>query len=479
MSKVNFIDELKADAEKLTAGLDAREFERTAHNDILNLLKAQIKHINYREVARLDEGEKLQRKHHSIITIEKLLETATLNQWGIATQNGFIYLYNGAYWQVIDKAGFMGFLGEVSHKMGVYEFDAKHHLFRDELYKQFLATANLPTPPIDTNVTLINLLNGTFEITDKEQKLREPDAKDFLKHRLNFKYDPKATAPIFQKFLDVCLPDANCQKVLAEYVGYIFTHSLKLEKALILYGGGANGKSVFYEVITALLGSENTCSYSLENLTKSDSYQRAELSNKLVNYASEINGKLEASIFKQLVSGEPVEARQIYETPFIMTNYAKLIFNCNELPREVEHTNAFFRRFLIIPFSVTIPESEQDKKLAQKIIDSELSGVFNWVLAGLSRILKNETFTDSDLIAQQLSDYKKESDSVQMFVEDEGYKTSNQYTKPLKELYAAYYSYARDSGYKVVNIRNFGERLKSAGFTKEKNRIGQIVWCEK
>ena len=84
------------------------------------------------------------------------------------------------------------------------------------------------------------------------------------------------------------------------------------------------------------------------------------IANKLVNYASEISGKLETSIFKQLVSGEPVEARLPYGKPFSITGYAKLIFNCNELPKDVEQTRGYFRRFLIIPFEVTIPEAEQD-----------------------------------------------------------------------------------------------------------------------
>jgi putative DNA primase/helicase len=114
------------------------------------------------------------------------------------------------------------------------------------------------------------------------------------------------------------------------------------------------------------------------------------LANKLVNYASEINGNLEASIFKQLVSGEPVEARLPYGQPFHFEEYAKLIFNCNELPKDVEHTNAYFRRFLIIPFDVTIPPQEQDKNLHTKIIEKELSGVFNWVLQGLNRLLEQK-----------------------------------------------------------------------------------------
>src|SRR5690606_16817975 len=109
-------------------------------------------------------------------------------------------------------------------------------------------------------------------------------------------------------------------------------------------------------------------------------YARAMLANKLLNYATEINGKLETSTFKQLVSGEPVEARLPYGEPFTLTNYAKLIFNCNELPKDVEQTHAYFRRFLIVPFEVTIPGTEQDKELSKKIIESELSGVFNWVL---------------------------------------------------------------------------------------------------
>jgi putative DNA primase/helicase len=54
-----------------------------------------------------------------------------------------------------------------------------------------------------------------------------------------------------------------------------------------------------------------------------------------------------------------------------------MIFNANELPRDEEQTNAFFRRFIIVPFDVTIPAEEQDRKLHRKIIDGELAGAFN------------------------------------------------------------------------------------------------------
>lgn len=48
---------------------------------------------------------------------------------------------------------------------------------------------------------------------------------------------------------------------------------------------------------------------------------------------------------------------------------------------------------MILPFNVTIPEAERDPELAAKIINTELSGIFNWILKGLNRILKNKRFT--------------------------------------------------------------------------------------
>jgi putative DNA primase/helicase len=448
------------------------------YQKVLRELLAQIERVDFRERAGLDDGDKIARKLYAVISIDEVIETAVRNNWGLCTKDGFIYVFNGKYWQVVNAEDFKPFLADAAMKMGVPVLEAKYHLFKDELYKQFLSASNLPTPEKRPNV-LINLTNGTFEITSDKQELREQRREDFIKYQLPFEYNPAARCPIFDKYLLRVVPDADCRKVLAEYLGYIFINNLKLEKAMILYGSGANGKSVFFEIVNAILGDENICSYSLQNLTKYDSYQRAELSNKLLNYASEINGKLEASIFKQLVSGEPVEARQIYGKPFVMREYGKLMFNCNELPKEVEQTNAFSRRFIIIPFNQTIPEAEQDPDLAKKIIASELSGVFNWLLDGLRRVLSQKKFTQSALAREQVDAYRRESDSVAMFIEDERYKPATEDCVFLKELYGDYKTFCRDSGYHSCSQRTFSERLRSQGFHMERKSSGNVVYVKK
>ena len=235
---------------------------------VLSALTDQLKQVDFREWAGLDDGDKITQKIYVVGTIDEIIKAATVNNWGLGIKNGFTYLFNGKYWQPLDLDTLKLFLANAAKKLGVPNIEANYHRFRDELYKQFSAVLNIDTPEQPKGVTLINLQNGTFEISDEGQKLREYRREDFLKYQLPFEYDPKAKAPIFDRYLKRVLPDENCRKVLAEYIGYIFTSGLKLEKVAILYGGGSNGKSVFFDIIKALIGKDNICSYSLQSLTK-------------------------------------------------------------------------------------------------------------------------------------------------------------------------------------------------------------------
>jgi putative DNA primase/helicase len=432
----------------------------------------------YNELVKKLNSMGVSKQHYIIYSIEELLRLAIVNNWGICRNLSFIYFYNGAFWRLSDSDELKTFLSKVAEKMGVTRADAKFYKFVDDLFKQFHFDANLPKPSEVTHSTLINLQNGTFQITPEVQTLRKPDRKDFLKYQLPFSYDPNANAPIFQKFLNRVLPDVECQTVIAEYIAYLFVQSanLKLEKALFFFGSGANGKSVLFEVINALLGPENISNFSLQSLTDNTGYYRASLANKLVNYASEINGNLETGVFKQLVSGEPVEARLPYGQPFILTNYAKMIFNGNTLPKDVEHTNAYFRRFLIIPFNVTIPPEEQDKDLDKKIIANELPGIFNWVLAGLERLLAQRNFSKCDAAEKMLADYKVQSDTVALFIEDLNYTVSTTENLQLSALLSEYKTYCIENGYKHVSNRVLAERLRGMGVDVHRNKKGMAVY---
>ena len=475
-------DAIKAEMAQLTA-----DPPRKTKANILKSLIEQIEPIDFAEkqYPNLPDEErkekKVNRSEIRVLILDEILKVAQENNWALCKQGGFSYLYNGAYWEALDEEDLKHFLSACAKAMGLKPTLADDYKFVKELYEQFLFSAHLQPPEYDNDTVLINLINGTFRINTHTQELIPFSPTHFLTYQLPFEYNRQATCPIFMNYLKRVLPDKTAQAVLAEYAGYLFIRhgsGLKFEKCLILYGSGANGKSVFFEVLTALLGRENVSTYTLFELTDKTGYYRAEIANKLLNYASEISREMNADLFKKLASGETFTARSPYGKPCEVRNYAKMIFNANELPKDTEQTNAFFRRFLIVPFLETIPEAEQDKELHRKIIENELAGVFLWVLDGLGRLLSNKKFTECHLAAETLKQYQVESDSVQMFLSDNEYQPSTNETRLLRELYVEYKMYCNEDGYRVCSNRTFADRLRKKQFDIRKSG-DRYVYIEK
>jgi putative DNA primase/helicase len=439
------------------------------HVEVLQEILDALDKIDFHAVAGLEPGDNLPQKYVIVICIKELLSKVKEQKLDLARKDDFIFAFNGACWKEFSRDQIKNFLGKVAKKLGVTELEAQHYEFQNKLYLQFLSAAYFEPIQPQGDKVLINFQNGTLEITKDSQKLREFRAEDFLTYQLPFDFDESADAPIFRTYLDKVLPEKELQDIASEFVGYVLTKGLKMEKAMFLYGDGANGKSVFFDIINALLGKENISNFSLSNLL--EEHNRALIAYKLLNYGSEINATRTRDEFKNLVSTEPIQARLKYGNSFTMENYAKLCFNCNELPKDFDHTNAYFRRLLIVPFRVTIPESEQDKTLAQKIIKNELPGVFNWILNGLKRLLIAEKFTESEIINQTLETYKHESDSVACFADEQ----PDLVGLSLKIAYADYRAFCIDCGFKPLGRNNFAKRLQTHGFLLETLRNGVII----
>lgn len=450
----------------------------------VKILHSLLQHVHAKspkEVAKVEDDFQLSERDLVVVTVEHVLDVAIKYQWALARYQDSYYLFTGTHWKKVTDDELRSFLGKAAENIKVDRFLARHYSFKENLLKQFYASGYFTPPASNNSETKINLANGTYVISKDRHYLKPFDKADFMLYRLSFPYDPSATAPRFQKYLDRVLPDQGKQMVLAEYLGYVFIRNavLKLEKALILFGTGQNGKSVFFEIVLKLLGTENVSNYSLQNLTDDRSYTRSLLSGKLLNYASEISTKLNPTTFKMLVSGEPIEARMIYGKPFLLTDYARFMFNTNVLPKDVEHNPGFFRRFVIIVFDQTISEEEKDTGLADFIIKNELPGVFNWVLNGLNRLLLQGDFTKCSAISNALDDFKKTSDSVNLFLEDGGYDRSVDDTISLKSLYMLYADYCKDSGYTACSLKSFSERLKNYGYSIVRRSSGRYVHITK
>lgn len=255
-------------------------------------------------------------------------------------------------------------------------------------------------------VDKINFQNGTLDL--KTMVLVKHDWKDYFRYMLPYKYDPVADCPVFKKYLNEVMPEKEARDVLAEYIGWLFIPGLKLEKILFLYGSGCNGKSVFVEIVEALVGKDNISHESLSDLCgEYGANSRANLVGKLLNTCSDVAPNAFAGdLFKRLASQEAISAKILYKDVTTTDEYARMLFCLNELPKTNDASNGFYRRFLIAPFNVQIPKARIDPELSRKIIASELSGIMNWVLEGRQRLVKNKKFTESPVMNRALEEYK-------------------------------------------------------------------------
>jgi putative DNA primase/helicase len=162
-----------------------------------------------------------------------------------------------------------------------------------------------------------------------------------------------------------------------------------------------------------------------------DKFAAADLYQKFANVAAEIpSKKLEDSeVFKSLTDGVTlVRAQHKYGQPFHFVNFAKLIFSANEVPPTRDKTYAFYRRWILIFFHVRFGDCglPRDVNILEKITTpEELSGILNWALEGLKRLLKQGDFSFRVSVAETEKQYERLSNPIGTFLSDYVEETGN------------------------------------------------------
>jgi len=244
----------------------------------------------------------------------------------------------------------------------------------------------------DRNFDIVNCFNGLLNMQTLKLYEHTPDYPSLI--QIPVFYDPKFDAPAISKFLTEILKPEDIDPIL-ELFGYCLLRQLPIQKAFLLVGEGANGKSTLIELLRAFLGKNNCSSVSLQELEE-DKFKKAELFGKLANLSSDIpsKGLHHIGTFKMLTGGDRITAERKFGQPFQFTNFAKLVFSANRPPKIFnEDTLALWRRFIIIDFPNTFPDDTADKHLLDKLTtEAELSGLLNLALKRLQGLLTNGGF---------------------------------------------------------------------------------------
>ena len=278
--------------------------------------------------------------------------------------------------------------------------------------------------------------------------------------RLPVRFVLGADCPLFIRFVEEVAPQHVA--VVQEMIGYCLLKAYPIHRAFLLVGDGANGKSTLQKVVEALLGPANVSSVSLQQLAGGSNFATAQLTGKLANLCADIpSGALrDTGTFKALTGGDLVYAERKFQHPYDFTNFAKLIFSANRVPLSEDESSAFYRRMTLLSFPRTFAgEAANPDLLAVLTTDAELSGVLNWAVKGLRRLLRQGDVTDAPSVEEARRDYVRRSDPVAAFVDDR-VLVDPEAEETKDDLYEAYAKHVHARGLIVVLNSVFAKDLK-------------------
>lgn len=243
------------------------------------------------------------------------------------------------------------------------------------------------------NPKLIPFENGYYDLSTRRFCEFTPKVPFFTKHPV--KYDPLALCPQINKFLfSVCEEQTEKTWVIGRMCAYTLYRQNSLQKAFILHGGGANGKSVLLKLLSTFLGLGNVVQMSIQDISE-DKFAKGRLYLKNANIFADLNSRAlkDTGIFKALTGDDYITCDRKYMAPFEFCNYAKLIFSCNQPPRFNDESEAIYRRLIPIPFTRKYAWAEQNPDLIKELTTpEELSGWANQLLADLHELLEKREF---------------------------------------------------------------------------------------
>jgi P4 family phage/plasmid primase-like protien len=323
-------------------------------------------------------------------------------------------------------------------------------------------TLDTPEFPERPSTELINLENGLLKVTTRELFPHSPELLSSI--RIPIRFDPNATCPAIEQFVSEIFSD-NATPLAWEILGDLLIPERSIQKAICLLGEGGNGKSAFLDLATTFIGEENVCHMSLQRL-EADRFSAARLYGKLANICPDLpNERLTGSAtFKAITGCDRITAEFKYHDSFEFTPFVRLLFSANQLPGTNDSSQAFFDRWLVVPFSNRFRHTrhETPRNVLQYRLSeaNELSGALNKALEGLERMRTRGRFTEPSESAAVLASYQEENDILATWL-DEHTVSSSEAIIPQSELHAAFVSHCTKHNNRILSKQAFGRRLKA------------------
>jgi len=316
----------------------------------------------------------------------------------------------------------------------------------------------------DKNPFLLGVANGVLDLETGE--LLEDPGPSYVSRRCGVAFDPEATAPRWERFLDeIMLGDPELVAYLRRCVGYWLTGSCREQKFWLLHGAtGGNGKGTFLGTLQKLLGpmagafgADLACPSR-----RQAKWDLAELEGVRLAFINEAprGGEISVETVKNIVSEDLIPGERKHCDPRAFAPSHKLVWALNDLP-EIPADPAVFRRIHLVPFDAHFPDPDLTLSAT---LETELAGILAWAVEGCREWL-GAGLNPPEKVLARVRDLEAEADSVGEWLRD-ACELGAEFCEGRKALHENFAEWARREGKAGLSNRTFFADLAKKGLSQ-------------
>lgn len=326
------------------------------------------------------------------------------------------------------------------HRAYLSHVQSTHHL--EATLKQLSSMLVRSWREYDQKTNMLTVANGTLVFTDGDVTLKEHDPNDLITRASGVRYIPNAEHRFWLSSLERFIPDDAVRNFLQRFGGSVLVGGgIREQKLPIMHGSGANGKSTFVHGLRCALGRELAIEVDPSTLRPdkrsgaAPSPDKVRLRGARFVYAVEASGNMDAELLKRLTGGEEIVARQLHKKTISFKPTFTLAVVVNDPPKFDDTSEGLWRRIVVIPFNVRIPDSERiDAVTVNQLLEEESEGILAWLVEGY-RMYARDGLTAPESIQFASALMRDEQDYVRVFLRERVSDEEGSCLKPA-DLYA-------------------------------------------
>ena len=247
-------------------------------------------------------------------------------------------------------------------------------------------------------------------------------------------------------------------------MGLLLTDDTSHHKLFMLVGPPRSGKGTIARVLQRMHGKENVAGPTLSSLAMNFGLQ--ELIGKPVAVISDarLSGRSDAAVIAERllsISGEDcLTIDRKHRDPWTGTLPTRFLILTNELPRIADSSGALASRFVILMLTKSFLGKEDHQLMAK--LRPELSGIFNWALAGRARLERRGYFVMPKSSQEAVEEIIALSSPIRAFIRD-CCVIAPAAEEKVSVMYAQWRAWCGDQGRdRPGTVQAFGTALRSA-----------------